>query len=164
MFNIKSREFLTRLCLKSDVSLLTCVFEKILEVSFNEFGIKPLFCVTLPGYTWQCALKYTGKNLQTLQDKDLFLTLRNNIRAGISSVMGDRYAKSDENDKIFRIDATILLSHSMSQPIPFDESEMWHGHPGLYMKKIDDLLNTPDDSDICFFVEVELRYPDIVNE
>ena len=70
-FNIKSGEALTQLYLKSDVLLLVCVFEKFIKVAVNEFGINPLYCVSLPGYTWQCGLKYTGKNLQTLQDKHM---------------------------------------------------------------------------------------------
>ena len=83
--------------LKSNVLLLACVFEKFIKVSVNEFSINPLYCLTLPGYTWQCGLKYTGMNLQTLQDEDMVFLLENNIRGGISSVMGDRYIKSDEN-------------------------------------------------------------------
>ena len=101
-FNIKNGEELTEIYLKSDVLLLTCVFEKFIKVSVNEFDINPLYCVSLPGYTWQCGLKYTGINLQTLQDKDMILLLENNIRGGISSVMGDRYIKSDENKKILK--------------------------------------------------------------
>ena len=62
-------------------------------MSINEYGINPLYCVSLPGYTWVCGLKYTGTTLQTLQDNDLILTLENNIRGGISSVMGDRCIK-----------------------------------------------------------------------
>ena len=98
-FNIKNGEELTEIYLKSDVLLLACVFEKFIKVSVNEFDINPLYCVSLPGYTWQCGLKYTGINLQTLQDKDMILLLENNIRGGISSVMGNRYVKSDENKK-----------------------------------------------------------------
>ena len=112
-FNFKTGEELTQLYLKSDVLLLACVFEKLIKVSVNEFGINPLYCVSLPGCTWLCGLKYTGINLQTLQDKDLFLTLENNIRGGISSVMGDRYVKSDELKKIIYIDAINLFGHSM---------------------------------------------------
>ena len=55
-FNIKNGE-LTYLFLKSDVLLLTCVFEKFIQVSVNEFGINSLYCVSLPGYTWQYGLK-----------------------------------------------------------------------------------------------------------
>ena len=79
---------------------LACVFEKFIKLSINEFGITPLCCISLPDFTWQCGLKLTKFNLQTLHDKDLSLTLGNIIRGGISSVMGDRYVKSDENKKI----------------------------------------------------------------
>ena len=50
-FNIKNGEELTEIYLKSDVLLLACVFEKFIKVSVNEFGINPLYCVSLPGYT-----------------------------------------------------------------------------------------------------------------
>ena len=69
LFDIKDGEKLTQLFLKSDVLLLACVLEKFIKVSINEYGINPLYCVSLPGYTWQCGLKDTGMNLQTLQDK-----------------------------------------------------------------------------------------------
>ena len=87
-FNIKNGEELTEIYLKSDVLLLACVFENFINVSFNEFEINPLYCVSFPGYTWQCGLKYTGINLQTLQDKDMILLLENNIRGGISRYYG----------------------------------------------------------------------------
>ena len=164
IFNIKNGEELTEIYLKSDVLLLASVFEKFIKVSVNEFKNNPLYCVSLPGYTWECGLKYTGINLQTLQDKDLILTLENNIRGGISSAMGDRYVKSNENKKILYVDANNLYGHSMSQPLHYDEIEMWHGHPDLYMNWLEEILNTPDDSDIGYFIEVGLRYPDNIKE
>ena len=160
LFDIKNGAELTKLYCKSDVILLTDVIEKFVKVSFEEYGINPLYCVSLPGYTYQCALKYTDIKLQTLQDKDLILLIENNIRGGISSVMGDRYVKSDENKKILYIDATNLYGHSMSQMLPSDEIEMWHGHPDLYMNWLEEILNTPDDADIGYFLEVNLKYPD----
>ena len=82
LFNNKNGEELTEIHFKSDVLLLACLFEKFIKISVNEYGINPLYCVSLPGYTWQCGLKYTGINLQTLQDKDMILLLENNIRGG----------------------------------------------------------------------------------
>ena len=82
-FNIINGEELTQIYLRKDVLLLACVFEKFKKVSVNEFGINPLYCVSLQGYTWQCGLKYTEINLHTLQDKDMILLLENNIRGGI---------------------------------------------------------------------------------
>ena len=99
--NIKTGKEFTDLYLKSDVILLADVFEKFIKVSLKEFEINPLYCVSLPGYTWECGLKYTNIKLQTLQDLNMILIIENNIRGGISSVMGDRYIKSDEEQKDF---------------------------------------------------------------
>ena len=157
-FNIKNGEELTEIYLKSDVLLLACVFEKFIKVSVNEFKINPLYCVSLPGYTRQCGLKYTGINLQTLQDKDMILLLENNIRGGISSVMGDRYVESNGDKKIMYFDANNLYGHSMSEPLPYDEIKFDNS------VELEDILNTPDDNDIGYFVEVDLKYPDNIKE
>ena len=44
----------------------------------------------------------------TLQDKDMILSNENNNQGRISPVTGDRYVKSDENNKILNIDANIF--------------------------------------------------------
>ena len=74
-FNYKSGEELTQLCIKSDVLLLAYVFEKFIKVSYNDFGINPLYCVSLAGYSWQCCLKYTRTNLRTLQGEDMLFVI-----------------------------------------------------------------------------------------
>ena len=157
-FNIKNGEELTEIYLKSDVLLLACVFEKFIKVSVNEFKINPLYCVSLPGYTWQCGLKYTGINLQTLQNKDMILLLENEIRGGISSVTGDRYIQSDENKKILYIDANNLYGHSMSESLPYDEIKFDNN------VTLEDTIITPDDNDIGYFIEVDLTYPNNIKE
>ena len=101
VFEIKNGEELTKLYCKSDVILLADVIGKFVKVSFEEYGNNPLYCVSLPGYTYQCALKYTDIKLQTIQDKDLILLKESNIRGGISSVMGDRYVKSHEKKRYY---------------------------------------------------------------
>ena len=164
LFDIKNGEELTKLYCKCDVIFLADVMEKFVKVSFEEYGIYRLYFVSLPGYTYQCALNYTDIKLQTLQDKDLILLIEKNIRGGISSVMGDRCVKSDENKKILYMDATNLYGHSMSQMLPYDEIEMWHGHPDKYWNWLEETLNTPDDSDIGYFLEVDLKYPDNIKE
>ena len=158
IFDIKNGEELTEIYLKSDVLLLACVFGKFTKVSVNEFKINLLYCVSLPGYTWECGLKYTGINLQTLQDKDMILLLGNNIRGGISSVMGGRYVKSDDNKKMLYIDAINIYGHSMSEPLPYDEIKIDNS------VELEDILNTPDDIDIGYFIEADLIYPDNIKE
>ena len=50
----------------------------------------------------------------------MVLLIRNKIRGGISSVMGDKYVKSIEKKDLYT-DATNLFGHSRSQLLPFDD-------------------------------------------
>ena len=51
----------------------------------------------------------------------MILLIENNIRGGISSVMGDRYVKSDENKKILYIDPNNLYGYAICQSLPFSD-------------------------------------------
>ena len=73
------------------------------------------------------------------------LSLENNIRGGVSSVMGDRCVKGDENKEIKYNDANNLYGHSMSQHLPNDDIKF---ERNVCIEKI---LDTPDDSDEGFF-------------
>ena len=70
--------------------------------------------------------------------------------------MRDTSIKSHDNKKILYINATNLYGNSMSQVLLYDESEMRHGHPELFTRKLEEILNTPDDRDIGYFIEVDL--------
>ena len=72
--------------------------------------------------------------------------------------MTDRYEKSDDNKKILYIDSNNLYGHSMSQPLPYDKIEFDKN------VKLEDILNTPDDSDIGYSIEVDLTYPDDIRQ
>ena len=88
----------------------------------------------------------------------MILLLENNIRGGVSSVMSDRYIQSDENKKILHIDATNLYGHSMSEPLLYDDIKFDRDI------NLEDILNTTDGSDIGYFIEVDLKYPDNIKE
>ena len=130
------------------------MFEKFNKISFEEYGINPLYCVSLPGYTWQYGMKHTDIKIQTLQDKDLILTLEDNIRGGISSIMGDRYMQSDGNKKILYLDANSLYGWAMSEHLPYDEIKFDRN------VNLEGILDTPDDIDFGYFIKVDLKYPD----
>ena len=88
----------------------------------------------------------------------MILLLENNIRGGMSSVMGDRYIQSDDNKKVLYSDANILYGDSMSQPLPYDEFKFDNNG------NLEDILNTPDAGDIGYFIEVDLKYSDNIKE
>ena len=52
------------------------------------------------------------------------------------------------------VDATNLYGYALSQSLPYDEIK--------FEKKgiLEDITNTPDDSDIGYFLEIDSKYPD----
>ena len=57
-------------------------------------------------------------------------------------------------------DANNLCGWAMSRYFHYDEINLRKSHSGCYMDSLEDTLNTPDDSDIGYFVERYLSYPD----
>ena len=66
-----------------------------MKASYEEYDIRALSFVSLPGCTWQVGMKYTNIRLQTNQDKDVLLSFENTFREGISSIFRGRYVKSE---------------------------------------------------------------------
>ena len=84
----------------------------------------------------------------------MIFLLENGIRGGIIGVMGDRYVKSDGNKNIIYFDATNLYGFGMSQPLPYDDIKF-----ETEIVCLEEIINTPDDNDIGYFLEVDLEYP-----
>ena len=151
-----------------DVLQLTDVFENFVESSTREYKINPLYSYSLPGYTWKAGLKLTNIELDYIKCKELLLLLENNIRGGISSVMGDRHVQSDENKQILYIDAKNLYGWAMSQYLPtgdFKKIKLCCEYDSVLMNEIkEDIFNTPDDNEFEYFIECNLEYPAEIKE
>ena len=72
--------------------------------------------------------------------------------------MGERYVRSDDDRKTLYIEAYNPYGHSMSQMLPYDEIKIDEN------VNLESILSTPDDSDIGYFIEVDIKYPDKMNE
>ena len=68
--------------------------------------------------------------------------------------MSDGYLKSDENEKIMYIDAIDFYGWTVSELLPYDESKFDRN------VKLEDIINSPDDSDIRYLAEVALKNSD----
>ena len=62
------------------------------------------------------------------------------------------------------IDANNICGWAMSQSLVYDETEIWHGHPFCYADNLDDILMTPNDLDIGYCVEDDVKYSDEITE
>ena len=162
LFNIKNGRELTELYNKADVILLADLFEKFIEVSKTEFGINPLYNISLPGTTWSNGLKYTEIELELIKNVDLFQMFESGIRGGISGIFGDRYIESDNNTVIIHVDMNNLYGYAMLQHLPTGNFQIYENN-SITKSFINKVLNYHDCSNTGYVLIVDLIYPDNIN-
>ena len=138
-----------------DVLLLADVFENFIRQCLKFYKINPLYCYSSPGFTFKAFFKFSNISLEYIKDHELLLLLENNIRGGISGIMGDRCIKSNHETKILYIDANNLYGWAMSQYLPTGNFLDLEIKNNIIQK----IINTSDDSDQGYFLLVDLEYP-----
>ena len=160
-FNIENGRELTELYNKADVILVADIFEKFLEVSLSEFGINPLYHISLPGTTCSKGLRYTGAELELFKNVDLFQLFENGMRGGVSGVFGDRFIESNNNIKILHIKMSNLYGFAMLQHLPIGNFQIYENN-SITESFVNRVLNIHDCSDIGYVLLVDLIYRDTI--
>jgi len=194
-----------------DVYILADCFESFI----SKFKLNPCNYVSAPSLSWDVLLSKSKIELDLLTDLEMFLMIKNNIRGGISSIMGKRKVEAhnyktleakinnlktrngkpildpneikefedfltkslNDPDWLLYLDASALYSGIMTQYMPYknfkweyqtQEFEDFQSHQSkegqteslcLLLEKI---LATPKDSEVGYFIEVDLEYPDSI--
>ncbi|KAK9869282.1 hypothetical protein WA026_003035 [Henosepilachna vigintioctopunctata] len=160
-FNIKTLGEYSDLYLKTDILLLADVMENFRTTAFKTYGLDPAWTFTMPGYTWQCMLKYTGCKLRILKDVDMLMFIEKSIRGGISvcthrySEANNKYMEDFDPSKhskyILYLDVNNLYGYSMTQYLPYDDFEWTDTNI--------DVTQVSDDSPEGYILQVDLEYP-----
>lgn len=149
--------------MKTDVLLLADIFEQFRKKCHHTYGLDPAWYYTMPGYTWDCMLKYTKCKLQLLKDMDMIMFIEKAIRGGIS-VCSNRFSEANNKYKanydpslsskyLMYLDVNNLYGWAMCEPLPYDG-----------FRWVDDITNfdpmtIPDDSEDGYILQVDLEYP-----
>ena len=170
-FECKTIRDYHNLYLKSDVLLLSDVFENFRKTCLKHYKLDPAHYYTSPGLAWDACLKETGQELQLLHDYDMLMMFERGIRGGISHI-SKRYAEAnnkymkdynpdEESSYIQYLDANNLYGWAMSQSLPT--------HGFKWMKditkdKVMDILEKANHSMSNrgrkgYIFEVDLEYP-----
>ena len=94
VFEIKSLGEYHDLYFKSDMLLLTDVFENVRNKCLEIHELDPIYFASAPGLAWQACLKMTGVKLELTTDYDMILMIGKGIWSGICQAT-HRYAKAN---------------------------------------------------------------------
>ena len=85
-FNCKTMRDYHDLYLKSDVLLLTDVFENFRDLCLENYKLDPAFYYTAPGLFYDACLKKTNIHLELITNPTMHLMIEKGIRGGISTI------------------------------------------------------------------------------
>ena len=162
VFDMKIMRDYHDLYLKSDVLLLSDVFENFRDVCLKNYSLDPAFYYTAPGLAWDACLKITKVRLELLKDYEMLMMIEKGIRGGVSMI-STRYGKAnnpymkdydpDQPTKfISYLDANNLYGWAMSKPLPT------HGFRWMKREELNNWKNQP-----CI-LEVDLKYPEKLHD
>ncbi|CAL1278657.1 unnamed protein product [Larinioides sclopetarius] len=164
-FNIKNLGEYTDLYVRTDVLILTDVFENFRDVCLKTYKLDPDWYFTAPGLSWDAMLKMTNIKLDLLHDYDMILMLEKGLRGGVSQCCNrygkannkymKNYDKSKESNYLMYLDANNLYGWAMSQYLPYGLFK-WIKPKEI---KIENILDCPDNSKKGYILEVDLKYP-----
>ena len=162
IFDMKTMRDYHDLYLKSDVLLLSDVFENFRDVCLDNYRLDPIFYYTAPGLAWDACLKITKVELELLHDYEMLMMVEKGIRGGVSMI-STRYGKAnnpymkdydpDQPTKfISYLDANNLYGWAMCKPLPTK------GFRWMKREELKDWKNKP-----CI-LEVDLTYPEKLHD
>ena len=161
-FSIKTLGEYHDLYLKSDVLLLSDVFENFRETCFQYYKLDPAHYYSAPGLSWNACLKMTGIELELISDVDMYLMIEKGLRGGMSVIShrkaeaNNKYMKTYDPEKpskfITYLDANSLYSWSMIQYLPYGGFK-WIDPESFSLDTV------RADSDKGHILEVDLTYP-----
>jgi hypothetical protein len=157
------------LYLKPDILLLSDVFENFRKTSIENYKLDPANFITAASYAWSCMLLKTGVELELITDPKILDIFERSKRGGLTFVGSKRYVKANNKDVVgydpktkstylMYLDANNLYGWSMVQSLPYKDIKF---NTNI---TIDEILDTADDAETGYTVEVDLSFPKEIHE
>ncbi|GFU04923.1 uncharacterized protein NPIL_388011 [Nephila pilipes] len=163
-FNLSNLGEYCDLYVKTDVLLLTDLFENFRKICIQTYKLDPCWYFTTPALSWDAMLLKTKVAIELFTDYDMLLFIENGVRGGISqccnryAIANNKYMPNfnpdDEIKYLMYLDANNLYGYAMSKYLPLKDF-VWSDNN----LTTQDILNLSDESDVGYILEVDLDYP-----
>ena len=90
----KTGKELTLEYMENEIFILGHCFNLFVKLNMKTYKLNPLHYIRLPSYSFDCFLKLSKVELDTIQDEQILKDFISAMRGGICGVMGDRYIRS----------------------------------------------------------------------
>ena len=168
VFEIKKLGEYHDIYVQSDTLLLADVFENFRDKCIEIYGLDPAHFLSAPGLAWQACLKKTKVKLELLTDIVMLLMVEKGIRGGICQAIhrhakvNYKYMKNYDKDitssYLAYLDGNNLYGWAMSQKLPVNGFK-WVEKSRLSRFNERFIKNYNENSDIGYFLEVDIDYP-----
>ena len=158
--------------LSIDVYLLTDIFETFRKTSMKYYKLDPAHYYSAPGLSWDAMLKLTKVKLELLTDLNMLYFFMEGIRGGLSFISkryvkaNNKYMKNYDLNKpssyFIPVDANNLYGYGMSHKIPCSGFR-WCSEDEI-KELYNEIINLPNDSDIGYTLQVDLKYPNELHD
>ena len=165
-FELKTLGEYHDLYLKTDVLVLSDVFENFRTTCMKNYELDAAHYFSSPGLAWDAMLKMTGVELELMQEREMHDIIDKGIRGGICNIshkhavanniyIPETYNKNLPSSFILYLDMNNLYGTAMSEPLPEREFTF------LSSEQVEnfDFMNVPDDGPMGFILEVDIDYP-----
>ena len=153
------------LYVQTDTSLLADVYGKFRNKCIEIYGLNPYF-LSAPGLAWQACLKKTEVKLELLTDINMLLMIEDGIRGGICQSVHrhaktnnkymKNYNKSIESSYLMYLDANNFYGRGMSKKLHINGFK-WENDLPRFNETF--IKNYNENSDVGYFLEVDIKYP-----
>ena len=148
--------------------MLSDVLENFRNKCIEIYELDPAHFLSALGLAWQACLKKSKVELELLTDIDMLLMVEKGTRGGICQAI-HRYAKANNkymknynkdiiSSYLMYLDANNLYGWAMSQKLPVNGFK-WVEKSRLTRFNERFIKNCDENSDIGYFLEVDIDYP-----
>ena len=107
--------------LKSDITLLSDIFNNFRKTIFNQFQIDPVKYISAPSLSKDIALKQSKVKIENIQDITIFNFIKNSIMGGLSDSINPNIQLDNNNQTIAYLDISSQYPFQMTKALPVSD-------------------------------------------